>query len=335
MQALDSSSLLHVLSSLGDAADAARAACVSKTLHVAAAAPSIWRSHLHREYGIDEVSARKSPSSVWSVSRGFWGCIARDAAWGVRGCAVRAAKRCTPQKHTTKQSTHTTRHYTTQNTHIQEGLRLLGAAAAADAKTAFAALKTAPPPAALRFLAAYTNGGTDGGTDELQYWADSAFQPNAHSPHCTDGPVDVSVVALLKGKPHAPDVARAAHRAYMIERCTCAAALLFAPPGGARHSRQAAEASAARMLRTWSTVGIERLFADLFQDLLLALAQQQQQQPPLGGAAAAAAALAGGAGNWGRLLLDGVEPHDVPRETERLRRTFVGVVQRAWLSAYK
>jgi hypothetical protein len=71
--------------------------------------------------------------------------------------------------------------------------------AAVDLQTAYARLAGCKAPAAaLRFLAAYTDGGTDGGDDELNYWADHAFVPNHLSPHCSDGPIGISIVGLLK-----------------------------------------------------------------------------------------------------------------------------------------
>jgi hypothetical protein len=76
--------------------------------------------------------------------------------------------------------------------------------------------------------------------------------PAPHRPTHPPGQVD----------PHTPDVSRAAHREYMIERCKWAAAALFAQPG----APPPADASvAAKQLRTWSMAGLERLFADLFQ----------------------------------------------------------------------
>lgn len=61
--------------------------------------------------------------------------------------------------------------------------------------------------------------------------------------------------------PHEPDVLRGSHRAFLIERCKWAAALLFAPPGTAAAGDD--PEPAARMLRTWSMPGLERLFADV------------------------------------------------------------------------
>lgn len=148
----------------------------------------------------------------------------------------------------------------------------------------------------------------------LHYWADHCFTPNHWAPHCSDAPLDISIVGLLKvrqgwgrlrsavwtgpcgavsrqrctfmdarrratlrtsrplfvvmpseqGTPHAPDVSRGAHRDYLIERSKYAAAILFAPPGGGA-ALLADPEPAARMLRTWSMAGLERLFADLFQ----------------------------------------------------------------------
>ena len=85
------------------------------------------------------------------------------------------------------------------------------------------------------------------------------------------------------------------------------------------------------MLRAWSTAGLERLFADLFQDLALALAAAG------GDAAAAAAAIGAGQnmGQWGRLLLSGVPPDGVRAELLRLRETFQRVVRRATLEHYR
>ena len=68
----------------------------------------------------------------------------------------------------------------------------------------------------------------------------------------------------LQGPAHAPDVALAAHREYLIERSKYAAAVLFAPPDAGPALLDEPE-PAARMLRTWSMAGLERLFADLFQ----------------------------------------------------------------------
>ena len=213
------------------------------------------------------------------------------------------------------------------HTHTQDG----AGAARADLQAVYGRLRSAPPPRAQRFLAAYTDGGTDGGLSQLHYWADSAFVPDLASPCCTDGPRDVSTVALFKAAPHAPDAARAAHRAHMVARCSAAAAVLFAPPGAAPASGRDAEARAARMLRAWSTAGLERLFADLFQDLALALAAAG------GDAAAAAAAIGAGQnmGQWGRLLLSGVPPDGVRAELLRLRETFQRVVRRATLEHYR
>ena len=59
---------------------------------------------------------------------------------------------------------------------VQEGPGL----SAIDLEAAFARLAAAthaPGPRALRFLAAYTDGGTDGGDTELHYRADHAFSP--------------------------------------------------------------------------------------------------------------------------------------------------------------
>ena len=70
--------------------------------------------------------------------------------------------------------------------------------AAIDLQAVYARLAAAPLPSALRFLAVYTDGGTDGGAEELHYWADHAFCPNHWSPYCSDGPVDISIVGLLK-----------------------------------------------------------------------------------------------------------------------------------------
>lgn len=60
--------------------------------------------------------------------------------------------------------------------------------ASADAQAAYARLAVAKVqgPRALRFLAAYTDGGTDGGDAELHYWADHALLPQVGlRPHPT------------------------------------------------------------------------------------------------------------------------------------------------------
>jgi hypothetical protein len=55
--------------------------------------------------------------------------------------------------------------------HPQEGPGL----SSVDLQAVFArmaAARSTTKPSALRFLAAYTDGGTDGGEDELHYWAE-------------------------------------------------------------------------------------------------------------------------------------------------------------------
>ncbi|GBF87303.1 hypothetical protein Rsub_00014 [Raphidocelis subcapitata] len=178
-----------------------------------------------------------------------------------------------------------------------------------DLQTVYARLATGGAPAALRFLAAYTDGGTDGGDSELHYWADHAYLPNVLGPYCSDSPQDLTVVGLLKADPHPPDELRAEHRSYLIDRCKYAAAALFAPPGVQAPTSPEA---AARMLATWSMPGLERLFADLFQDLVI-----HEHS------------------TWGRHLLRDVPPERHAAETQRLRAAFQRVLGREELAAYR
>jgi hypothetical protein len=67
----------------------------------------------------------------------------------------------------------------------------------------------------------------------------------------------------LQARPHEPDLARARHRSYMIDRSKWAAMVLFAPQG--QRAAPDDPGPAARMLSTWSMAGLERLYADLFQ----------------------------------------------------------------------
>jgi hypothetical protein len=61
----------------------------------------------------------------------------------------------------------------------------------------------------------------------------------------------------------------AQHRQYLVERCAPAAALLFGPPGGAAGAAAGLQLQsipqAAASLAGWSSVGLERLFMDLYQ----------------------------------------------------------------------
>jgi hypothetical protein len=66
------------------------------------------------------------------------------------------------------------------------------------------------------------------------------------------------------------DVQLAEHRQYLVARCAPAAALLFGPPGGGGGAAAAGMQlqsipQAAASLAGWSSVGLERLFLDLYQ----------------------------------------------------------------------
>ncbi|WIA19416.1 hypothetical protein OEZ85_004036 [Tetradesmus obliquus] len=172
-----------------------------------------------------------------------------------------------------------------------------------DLQSTYKQLASSKAAHALRFAAVYTDGGCDGMPYDLTYWADHAFQPNCYSPHCSDGKSDISIVALLQPNGCELDVQLAQHRQYLVARCAPAAALLFGPPGGGGGAGGAAAGlqlqsvpQAAASLAGWSSVGLERLFMDLYQDLVL----HQQGS------------------TWGRLLLRDVPANQVPQELLKL-----------------
>ena len=214
-------------------------------------------------------------------------------------------------------------------------------------QTAYARLHAAPPPHALRFVAAYTDGGvSDAG---LQHWADHAFEPNLASSYRAGAADDVSVVALLKAAPHAADAALAEHRAHMVARCSAAAAVLYPEDPALLATPRKGKRLAAALLRDWSTAKLERFFTVLHQDLELALAADAAAAGGAGAGGAGDAGGAGGAGGaaldadaagegvgqLGRLLLDGVEPGAVPAELQRLRATLERIERRATLEPYR
>lgn len=59
------------------------------------------------------------------------------------------------------------------------------------------------------------------------------------------------------------DADSAARRAYLVERCTPAAAVLFGAPAAGGQPQPLPDAAAT--LAGWSNLGLERLFSDLYQ----------------------------------------------------------------------
>ncbi|KAF8058921.1 FUBP3 [Scenedesmus sp. PABB004] len=166
-------------------------------------------------------------------------------------------------------------------------------------------------PHAQRFAALYTDGGCDGAPTDLTYWADNAWQPNFASPFCTDASADANILAVLQLDGMGVDAALAAQRDYLVQRCAPAAALLFAPPGAPPGSHAQLLADARAQLASWSSLGLERLFLDLHQDL--ALHQE----------------------SWGRLLLAGVPPEEVQAEVARLAAAAEAITSRQGRGRYR
>jgi hypothetical protein len=81
---------------------------------------------------------------------------------------------------------------------------------------------------------------------------------------------DTPILSILQPQGCEVDVQLAEHRQYLVARCAPAAALLFGPPGGGGAAAAAGMQlqsipQAAASLAGWSSVGLERLFMDLYQ----------------------------------------------------------------------
>ncbi len=127
----------------------------------------------------------------------------------------------------------------------------------------------AAPPAPLRFRGVFTDGGTDG--PDGRYSVDALFSAYDFEAYCSARGSNVHTLALLDSADAAaaaaaPDAAQLQRRAYLLERCRVAGALMFGAPArrgpGRRAPGQQGFAPESDLQR-WSKTELEAFFLQL------------------------------------------------------------------------